>query len=42
MYGDFLSNGFKARQTNGNWNASGATYIYYAVAEHPFKNARAR
>jgi hypothetical protein len=42
MYGDFLSNGFKARQTNGNWNASGATYIYYAVASHPLKSARAR
>jgi len=41
-YGDFLSNGFKPRGTNGNWNASGATYIYYAVAEHPFKTSRAR
>ena len=41
-YGDFLSNGFKARYTNGNWNGNGETYIYAAFAEHPFKTSRAR
>ena len=39
---DFLSNGFKLRNTNGSTNASGGTYIYAAFAEHPFKTARAR
>ena len=38
---DFLSNGFKARTSN-NPNSSGATYIYLAFAEAPFRNARAR
>jgi hypothetical protein len=43
-YLDILSNGFKLRGTgapgvNGN---SGATYIYAAFAENPFKNALAR
>ena len=33
---DFLSNGWKARATNGNFNASGGTYIYMAFAENPF------
>ena len=32
---DFLSNGFKCRNTNDNYNASGATYIYMAFAENP-------
>jgi hypothetical protein len=39
---DFLSNGFKQRNTNSNRNASGGTYIYMAFAENPFKTARAR
>ena len=39
---DILSNGFKLRGTNGGTNASGELYIYAAVAEHPFKYARAR
>jgi len=39
---DFLSNGFKCRTTHDSTNASSATYIYYAVAENPFKTARAR
>ena len=39
---DFLSNGFKLRNANGSTNASGGTYMYYAIAEHPFKTARAR
>jgi hypothetical protein len=39
---DFLSNGFKIRNTNIGRNASGGTYIYAAFAESPFKYARAR
>ena len=33
---DFLSNGWKARATNGNFNASGGTYIFMAFASNPF------
>ena len=33
---DFLSNGFKLRQSNAYLNASGGTYIYMAFAENPF------
>ena len=33
---DILSNGFKMRSSNGDSNASGATYIYMAFAENPF------
>ena len=36
---DFLSNGWKARATNGNFNASGGSYIYMAFAESPFVNS---
>ena len=32
---DFLSNGWKARYSNGNFNASGGSYIYMAFAEAP-------
>jgi hypothetical protein len=39
---DFLSNGFKARGTAADLNASGSTYIYMAFAENPFKYANAR
>jgi hypothetical protein len=39
---DFTSNGFKCRHLDDLWNASGATYIYLAFAEHPFKYANAR
>lgn len=39
---DFLSNGFKLRDTVGSWNTSGVTYIYAAFAENPFKYALAR
>jgi hypothetical protein len=38
---DFLSNGFKARDSSNN-NVSGVTYIYAAFAENPFKNSLAR
>ena len=39
---DFLSNGFKIRATDSAYNQNGATYTYYAFAESPFKNSRAR
>ena len=39
---DFLSNGFKIRDTSGHQNTSSGTYIYYCVAEHPFKHTNAR
>jgi hypothetical protein len=40
--GDFVSNGFKIRTTGGNYNASGGTFIYMALAENPFKYSLAR
>ena len=39
---DLLSNGFKLRTTNINWNQSGQPFIYMAFAECPFKYANAR
>ena len=39
---DFLSNGFKWRVNSGLRNTSGQTYIFYAVAESPFKHTNAR
>jgi len=39
---DILANGFKCRSTASEANGSGATYIYLAFAESPFRNARAR
>ena len=36
---DFLSNGFKIRNTSSSYNASGGTYIYMAFAEQPFVNS---
>ena len=33
---DFLSNGFKIRQTSNRTNRNGGTLIYAAFAEHPF------
>ena len=33
---DFLSNGFKTRNTYNDGNVSGQTYIYMAFAENPF------
>jgi hypothetical protein len=39
---DLLSNGFKLRDSDGNFNASGVTYIYAAFAENPFKYSLAR
>jgi len=39
---DFLSNGFKLRNSSTDDNASGGTFIYAAFAENPFKYALAR
>jgi hypothetical protein len=39
---DYLSNGFKVRNTNALYNSNAATYIFMAFAENPFKNANAR
>jgi hypothetical protein len=39
---DALSNGFKLRRGGVDQNASGGTYIFYAVAENPFKLSLAR
>ena len=35
---DFLSNGFKLRNTGTNLNTTGNTYIYAAFAENPFQS----
>ena len=37
-YVDFLSNGFKMRNTNSSQN--NGTYIYLAFAEHPFVSSK--
>ena len=45
LYGspvDFLSNGFKLRSNETNFNEDGANHIYMAWAEMPFKYANAR
>jgi hypothetical protein len=39
---DILSNGFKCRGNGTSSNSNGATYIFAAFAENPFKNALAR
>jgi hypothetical protein len=39
---DGLSNGFKIRNTDASYNATGGTYLYAAFAENPFKYANAR
>lgn len=39
---DLLSNGFKLRGSATGFNANGATFIYAAFAENPFKNSLAR
>ena len=36
---DILSNGFKARLSGANVNASGGTYIFMAFAENPFTSS---
>ena len=42
FYLDFLSNGFKIRATDSQFNGSGNTMIYACFAENPFKIANAR
>jgi len=37
---DMLSNGFKAKTTDGSINASGGTYIGFAIAEQPFVSSK--
>ena len=39
---DVVSNGFKLRSSNSQFNGSGNTYIYAAFAENPFSKALAR
>ena len=39
---DFLSNGFKVRNTGSGTNSAGTGYIFAAFAENPFKNSLAR
>ena len=39
---DILSNGFKCRDSNVSYNASGGTYIFVAYAESPFQTANAK
>jgi hypothetical protein len=39
---DFLSNGFKLRNSHAGMNGSGSTYIYMAFASAPFKFSLAR
>jgi hypothetical protein len=39
---DILSNGLKMRNTQSELNQNGATYIYMAFAENPFKYSLAR
>ena len=41
-FGDFLSNGFKIRNTSTIDNYSGEKYIFMAFAESPFKTANAK
>ena len=36
---DFLSNGFKVRNDDGQYNLSGGTFVYMAFAEQPFVNS---
>ena len=39
---DYLSNGFKLRETDDNSNENAATYVFMAFAETPLKYANAR
>jgi hypothetical protein len=39
---DFLSNGFKIRNTSNDFNNSGITFVFAAFAESPFKYSLAR
>ena len=37
---DFLSNGFKIRTDDAEFNTSDADYLFYAIAESPFVNSK--
>ena len=39
---DFVSNGFKWRNSDNDMNGNGGSYIYLAIAESPFKYSNAR
>jgi hypothetical protein len=39
---DIVSNGVKIRTDDGGYNTDSSTYIFYAIAETPFKTANAR
>jgi len=39
---DLLSNGFKLRHSGSDFNTSGQSYVYLALADQPFKFANAR
>ena len=39
---DFVSNGFKVRDTEGSLSGSGQLIFFAAFAESPFKTANAR
>ena len=39
---DFVSNGIKLINNNGMWGDAAADYIFYAIAESPFKTSNAR
>ena len=41
-HNDWKWNGIKLRNSTGSSNTSGGTYLYYAIAESPFKTANAR
>jgi hypothetical protein len=36
---DFLSNGFKVRNDDGQYNLNNGTFVYMAFAESPFVNS---
>ena len=37
---DWLSNGFKIRNTSTTWNTNSGNFIYIAFAEHPFVSSK--
>ena len=39
---DFLSNGFKVRNTSGEMNGNNIAYIFMAFAESPFQTTNAK
>jgi len=39
---DFLSNGFKVRQTHSYWNTSGGNYVFMAFAEFPLVSSNSK